>query len=123
MWMFQEPTPEQRAAMERVKARSEDLMNRWKRLLAEELEPDQLEVLHAAFSHASNSSNPLAVANWYEGMVAAAIFVRDLRLDESTTTPLTFGLGEDVPELPGDVVLTDEDDDEGEDDLPPDPFA
>ena len=101
--MMGEPTEEQKAEWERVKAKNEDLMNRFKRLLAEETNPEQLQVMHAMLSHIANCSQPLAVANWYEGMVAASIFVRDIRLSEATTDPflLDFGDAAGTGSMPG----------------------
>lgn len=46
------------------------------RVLCEELEPDDLEVLRNMFSHIADSSKPRAIANYYEGLVLGVIKVR-----------------------------------------------
>ena len=101
--MMGEPTEEQKAEWERVKAKNEDLMNRFKRFLAEETNPEQLQVMHAMLSHIANCSEPRSVANWYEGMMAATIFVRDIRLSEAPAEPflLDFGDAAGTGSMPG----------------------
>jgi hypothetical protein len=118
---FIEPTPEQRAMIDAARARSEDLMNRFKRLLAEELDPEQLEVLHHVLSHIANTRDAPAasIANWYEGMVLASLFVRDIRLDEATENPLLLQIGNPTEFL---VPTAEDVDEDPDDDLPPDPF-
>lgn len=123
MFVMGEPTEEQKAEWERVKAKNEDLMNRFKRLLAEEMSPEQLQVMHAMISHISNCQSPLAVANWYEGMISASIFVRDIRLSESTVDPFMLDFGDaagtgNMPGQGGNPILEDlfGEDEEDEDD-------
>lgn len=84
----EDPTDEQIAEYERQQMRSEDAGNRMRRLLAEELTPDQLETVFNIFRAITSSPSPLRLAEWYEGMIHGIQFVRDLRLNEQTTADM-----------------------------------
>jgi hypothetical protein len=86
--MFEmEPTEEQVAAWDRNQMIAQDLYHRMRRLVAEELSVEQLEVLLMMMKAITRSSNPLVMAEWYEGMVFGAQIVRDVRLGERAGSP------------------------------------
>lgn len=84
--MFHEPTPEQieqfEEEAERAEAYNEMMTQRVRRLFAEELTKDQLDVMRLVFDHIGNSQVPVAVSQWYSGIVYGAIAVRDIVLGE-----------------------------------------
>lgn len=84
--MFHEPTPEQIEEFEREQARAEAynemMTQRVRRLFSEELTKDQLDVMRLVFDHIGNSQAPVAVSQWYSGIVYGCIAVREIVLDE-----------------------------------------
>lgn len=77
-----EPSPEQVRAFELEQMRQQDAFNRWRRYFIE-LPFEELEMLALLLATISNSTNPFAVAKYYEGMITGAKWVREFRLGES----------------------------------------
>jgi hypothetical protein len=82
-----EPTEEEKAAIEKLRMHGEDLMNRFRRLISEELTPEQLEVL--GLTYKSIVLQGTALAAWYDGLLMGALFVRDVRLGEVMPDAIT----------------------------------
>lgn len=80
--LTEEEKAERKIALDRAQMKSEELAARIRRLLAEELDYEQLEALSAIFSHVANSQRSADIANWYEGMVNGVLMIRDLVLGE-----------------------------------------
>lgn len=86
-WSF-EPSEEDRRKVEQLQAEGEAQVAAVRRMLAEELTMDQIELLYNLLYMITNSRNPAVIAEWWEGVVWGVKATREIRVGELSTREL-----------------------------------